>query len=266
MRMLPWAAIATFATLAAAADAPKLRLGEVQSVAPTRYRVELNLDPAKPEFTATIEIGLNVQKPLETLWLNASGLTIAEAKLTAAGRERTAKVLAGGTDFVGIAFDRLIPAGTAELHVRYSGKVRRDTGGVFRLDDLGNAYILTQFEATAARAAFPCFDEPGYKVPWQLTLRIPREDKAVSNTPVARETSDGNMRTVAFQETKPLPSYLIAFAVGPLEFVDAGTAGRNHVPVRIVTPKGRAAEAKYASEVTATILSRLEDYFGIPYP
>ena len=74
------------------------------------------------------------------------------------------------------------------------------------------------------------------------------------------------MRKVAFAETKPLPSYLIAFAVGPFEFVDAGVAGKNRVPVRIVTPKGRASEAKYAAEVTATILTRLEDYFGIPYP
>src|SRR6185369_2442583 len=63
-----------------------------------------------------------------------------------------------------------------------------------------------------------------------------------------------------------LPSYLIAFAVGPFEFVDAGVAGSNRVPVRIVTPKGRAAEAKYAASVTATILTRLEEYFGIPYP
>ena len=54
--------------------------------------------------------------------------------------------------------------------------------------------------------------------------------------------------------------------MGPFEFVDAGVAGKKRVPVRIVTPKGRAAEAKYAAEVTATILTRLEDYFGIPYP
>ena len=80
------------------------------------------------------------------------------------------------------------------------------------------------------------------------------------------DTTENGLRKLVFGETKPLPSYLVAFAVGPWEFVDAGTAGKNHVPVRIVTPKGRSAEAKYAAEVTATILTRLEDYFGIPYP
>jgi len=48
--------------------------------------------------------------------------------------------------------------------------------------------------------------------------------------------------------------------------VDAGNAGRNHVPVRIVTPRGKAAQARYAAQVTATIIDRLEDYFGVPYP
>src|SRR5262249_26203490 len=150
---------------------------------------------------------------------------------------------------------------------RYTGKVRHpDSSGIFRADDAGNRYLLTQFEDTDARDAFPCFDEPGYKVPWQLTLRVPIGSKAVSNTPPATETMENGRRKIVFREPKPLPSYLVAFAVGPFEFVDGGVAGRNRVPVRIVVPKGKTAEAKYAAEVTATILSRLEDYFGIPYP
>ncbi len=87
----------------------------------------------------------------------------------------------------------------------------------------------------------------------------------MSNTPETNRT-EGGIKTYTFKETKPIPSYLVAFAVGPLEYVDAGVAGKNHVPVRIVTPKGRSGEAKYAAEVTATILTRLEEYFGIPYP
>src|SRR6185437_329569 len=87
-----------------------------------------------------------------------------------------------------------------------------------------------------------------------------------SNTPVLSESAAGTTKTVVFAETKPLPSYLVAFGVGPFEFVNAGVAGKNHVPVRIVTAKGRANEAEYAAQVTATILTRLEDYFGVPYP
>jgi cytosol alanyl aminopeptidase len=67
------------------------------------------------------------------------------------------------------------------------------------------------------------------------------------------------MKRVVFAETKPLPSYLVAFAIGPFDVVNAGKAGRNHVPVRIVTPRGKAAQAKYAAQVTATIIGRLEE-------
>ena len=74
------------------------------------------------------------------------------------------------------------------------------------------------------------------------------------------------MKVVKFAATKPLPSYLVAFAVGPFEIVNAGVTGRNRVPVRIITPKGKAVNAKYAAEVTGPIIQQLENYFGIPFP
>jgi cytosol alanyl aminopeptidase len=256
-----------FAIEAGAQVAPKLRLAEAQNIAPTRYDAELTLDPAKPQFSASVRIGLAIQKPVVTLWLNATNLHIEQASLAAAGKTWAATASTSGDDFIAFRFASPVPAGSAELQVRYTGSVlQKDTSGIFRLDDLGNSYIFTQFESIEARRAFPCFDEPSYKVPWQLTLHVPLQDRAVSNTPVARQTNAAGQTTYVFQQTKPLPSYLIAFGVGPFEFVDAGTAGQNHVPVRIVVPKGRAAEAKYAAEVTPTILSRLENYFGIPYP
>lgn len=245
---------------------PKLQLAEVQSIAPVSYHLELTLDPGQPEFTGTIQIALDVKQPARTLWLNATDIAVQEAVLTVAGKGMPAKVVPDGEDFLALEFAKPVPMGAATVRIRYTARVRQDSGGVFRADDSGHPYLWTQFEATLARSAFPCFDEPAYKVPWQLTLHVPSKDRAVSNTPVAQETVNGNTRTYIFQETKPIPSYLVAFAVGPLEFVDAGVAGKNRVPVRIVVPQGRRAEAKYAAGVSATILARLEDYFGVPYP
>ena len=71
---------------------------------------------------------------------------------------------------------------------------------------------------------------------------------------------------MVFAPTKPLPSYLIALAVGPFEIVPAGTAGRNKMPIRMIVPKGRGAEARWAATSTGPILELLESYFGIPYP
>ena len=254
----------TIAALLAAQ--PKLRLSEVEDVAPIQYRATLDLDPAKTPFSGAITIQAEVRKPVETLWLNASKIQVKDASATVAGKTYKAASVPGGDDFLGLKFDSPLPAGHAEIRIAYSGEVRHgDSSGVFYLRDKDSDYIFTQFENTDARDAFPCFDEPGYKTPWQLTLRVPSQDSAVSNTPGAEHVQDG-VKTYTFQETKPLPSYLVAFAVGPFEYVDAGVAGKNRVPVRIVTPKGRSGEAKYAAEVTSTILTRLEQYFGIPYP
>ncbi|MBZ5723933.1 MAG: M1 family metallopeptidase [Acidobacteriia bacterium] len=259
--------VAAAALSFAAGQPPKLRLAELQHVAPTGYRVNLTLDPEKSDFTGSIDIRVEVKEPLKTVWLNASKIVVREASATAGGKTLKAKSLPGGDDFIGLQFAFAVPAGPAEIHIGYTGTVRQgDSSGIFQAEDGGNHYLLTQFESTDARDAFPCFDEPSYKVPWQLTLVVPSQNQAVSNTPSQSQISVGAVTTYIFKETKPLPSYLVAFAVGPFEFVDAGTAGKNHFPVRIVTPKGRASEARFAAEVTATILTRLEDYFGIPFP
>ena len=91
-----------------------------------------------------------------------------------------------------------------------------DQSGIFRTEDAGNRYLLTQFEQIAARRAFPCFDEPVYKVPWQMMLHVPAHDSVVSNTPVLSEHTEGTTKTVVFEQTKPLPSYLVAFGAAAL--------------------------------------------------
>jgi len=268
MSRLPFAlSLLACVTLHAADTPPKTRLNEVQNIQPTGYLVDLSLDPAKDTFSGAISIRLDIAVPLQTLWLNQEKIAIQSAVLTAAGVERIGTVVPGGDDFVGLHFNEPLPAGKATLAIQYSGAVvSKNSSGIFHQQENGDWYLFTQFEPTDARAAFPCFDEPSYKTPWQLTLHVPSGDTAISNTPIASEKNENGMRTYAFKETKPLPSYLVAFAVGPFEYVDAGVAGRNKVPVRIVVPKGEGSQAAYAAEVTATILTRLEDYFGIPYP
>jgi alanyl aminopeptidase len=246
---------------------PKTRLAEVEDIQPTSYKAGLSLDPGKDTYSGSISIHMQVNKPVETIWLNQEKLSIKSAVLTVRGTEQQAHIVPGGEDFVGLGFDAPIPADAAVLTIQYTGEVfTKNSSGLFRQQESGNWYLFSQFETTDARAAFPCFDEPSYKTPWQLTLHIPAADAAIGNTPVESENSANGTKTLIFKETKPLPSYLVAFAVGPFEFVKAGVAGKNKVPVRIVVPKGKAGEAKYAAEVTAAILTRLEDYFGIPYP
>src|SRR6185436_11270763 len=116
------------------------------------------------------------------------------------------------------------------------------------------------------RRAFPCFDEPSFKIPWTVTLRHKADHVALSNTPQTAKKDEAGLTVTSFATTQPLPSYLVAFAVGPFDIVDAGHWGKNKVSVRIVAPKGKAPDTRYAVEVTGPILEQLEAYFGIPYP
>src|ERR1039457_3425211 len=179
----------------AAAQPPKLRLSEVQDIAPARYRVELTLDPTKDSFSGVISIEVNLKQPAQTIWLNANQITVEEASASSGGKTWQAQTVPGGSDFVGLQFPSALPVGPAEITIRCQGSVRHgDTSGIFRTRDGDIDYIFTQFESTDARDAFPCFDEPSYKTPWQLTLHVPAQDAAVSNTPVASEKSENGVK------------------------------------------------------------------------
>jgi len=248
------------------AEPPKLRLGN--TVVPKSYSVTLRLVPDQDEFSGRLDIPVEVRQPLQVIWLNATELSISEASLTAGGQRLPAKVEAGGADFVGLSFAQPVPKGPAELHLAYRGKIpRKSELGVFQVKDGADWYVFTHFEPLGARRAFPCFDEPSFKVPWQITLEVKQEHMALSNAPPAVETLlPGGFKRVRFARTKPLPSYLVALAAGPFDAVDAGRAGKKRTPLRIITPRGRAREATFAAQATPQILGRLEAYFGIPYP
>ena len=98
-----------------------------------------------------------------------------------------------------------------------------------------------------------------------MTLHVPKDDVALANTPELSHAGEpGGMQVVKFKESKPLPSYLVALAVGHFDIVDAGKVGKT--PLRIITPHGKAANAKYAAEAIPQLLKLLENYLGIPYP
>ena len=247
--------------------APTLRLPD--AVRPLRYAVELTLRPTEGPFRGSIEIEVEIRQPTPVIWLNARFLTVDRAEIGG----NPLQVQRGGPDFVGLRADSPLPAGRATLRLEYRGELSaRDLVGAFRMREGSEWYVYTQLEPIHARRVFPCFDEPGYKVPWQLTLVVPVGDMALSNTPTLSETllheggKPNGMKRVRFAETRPLPSYLIAFGVGPFDVVDAGKAGRKGTPIRIITPKGQGPLARYAAQVTPRILELSEEYTGIPHP
>ena len=273
VRTLSFAAffLSTLAASLAAAEAPappKLRLPA--GTAPTRYAAELWIDPSKEKFEGKIEIGISLKGETGTVWLNGKELDIkaVSAQPAGGGEAIPAAPTSDGKDYVGLTFQKNLSPGDWKVVVTYTGRIEaKDTEGLFRQKDGGEWYAFSQFEAIYARRVFPCFDEPSFKTPWQLTIHAPKGALAVSNTLVASEAAEADgWRKFVFAPTKPLPTYLVAFGVGPFDVVNAGTAGRNKVPVRMIVPKGRGADARWAAASTGPILEQLETYFDIPYP
>ena len=214
----PAASAAPAPAAAASGPVPIFRLPA--DVRPTHQRVELDVDPGRPSFQGQVEIALRLERPREDLWISARELTLSSGTLSV-GAERL-PVKFEPDDLRGVArvvLPRRIPAGPAFLSVSFSGAFNPRLAGLYRVSSRDRWYAFTQFEAVDARRAFPCFDEPAFKIPWELVLRVPVGTIAVANTSQHEETVEGATRRVRFKETRPLPSYLVAFAVGDFDVV-----------------------------------------------
>ncbi|MEZ4363617.1 MAG: M1 family aminopeptidase [Kofleriaceae bacterium] len=244
---------------------PELRLPDNFELA--SVNAWLVIDPALDSFRGAIELNGRVKQDSARLWLHGRGLRVEQAVARQGAQSVPLTVETIGEDLLSLRPEAPLPAGAWTLALRYEGGYEPvATIGAFkqRVDD--RAYVATQFESIFARRVFPCLDEPGVKVPWQLTLDVPIDQVAVANTPAVSETAlDATHKRVVFAPSKPLPSYLIAFGVGPYEVIDAGQT-RSGVPVRVLTFKGRTAEAAWAAQTSAKIVDVLEEWFGTPYP
>jgi alanyl aminopeptidase len=257
--------VSAFVLSAAQRPAPEFRLPDIGR--PTRYQLDLTIVPSEPTFQGSEAISINLKERTGVVWLNAKDLTIQEVNVQAGGASQPARWWITG-EFLAVDLPEPMGPGPVQIAIRYGGKLdEKSNVGAYRRKSGNDWYVYTSFTPIDARRAFPCFDEPGYKAPWEVTLHVKRDQVAVANAPVVSETDEpGGMKRVVFAPTQPLPSEVVALAVGPFDVVDAGAAGEKRIPVRIITPRGRAAEAAAARSPTPEIVAQLEQYTGIPYP
>jgi len=232
---------------------------------PRKETVQLTIDPSRETFEGSVSIDIDLKAATSVIWLNAKNLTINSASIEQAGTVHPAKVIPGSSERIGIDGGQFAP-GAATIRIMYQGRLDdKALAGPYRRKVEGEWYAYTTFAAIEARRAFPCFDEPRFKTPWDISIRVKRENKAFSNGRQISEIDEPNgWKLVKFATTEPLPAEMVAFAVGPFDVYDGGVAG-HETPVRVITAKGHAEEGRAAAQATAAILPRLEAYTGIPY-
>jgi cytosol alanyl aminopeptidase len=252
--------VATVAALGPAAAWPQANGGQLgRDVVPTSESVRLVLDPDRADYTGSAHVDLQVNRATATIVFHAEGPVLSTLKLSGPAGETTLRHTVGPRGLVTAEADHSLAPGAYTLDVDFKAPFNTQAVGLYRVTVAGKGYAFTQFEADDARKAFPCWDEPSFKIPYQITLVVPAADLAISNTLVESEVTSQGSKTVVFDRTPPLPSYLLAIAVGPLETVPI--AGMS-TPGRVVTVKGASHLAAEAVRVTPPILAALERYFG----
>lgn len=169
--------------------------------------------------------------------------------------------------------EELHPSETVILQVKYLGLLSDDLNGFYRSRYIASngveSYIATtQFQTTFARKAFPCWDEPSLKATFDITLVVPKEMTALSNMNVISEKMNGSLKAVKFATTPTMSTYLVAFVVGDLGYVETFTEKEHNgrkVPVRVYAPNGEEKKGEFAVNLGAKALDFYAEAFGIDY-
>jgi alanyl aminopeptidase len=268
----PAAAQAPAAPVAATAMPPVGPLPD--GIVPTRYALDLNIDPNEARFSGTVAIDVELAAPHERIWLHGLGLDVTETYAVDTDGARVAATYAQALEsgVASLSFERALPEGSATLNLAYSAAFNMSVNALFRAERGGAAYVASQLEPIAGRQIFPGFDDPRFKTPWDVSITTRADDVAVTNAPEVRATpaEDGRIRH-EFATTERLPTYLLAFAVGPYDVVEAEpippTSVRDRpVPLRGIAAQGAGARFGISLTDTPALLSWLEQYFGTPYP
>jgi puromycin-sensitive aminopeptidase len=242
-----------------------------RTVLPKRYDLTLAPDLPAATFSGTVDIEVVVAEATDRVVLNAIELEVTEAWV-GQGEDRLEAVVSYDEEAerLELALPSALAPGGAVVVLRFTGILNDKLRGFYRStfkDDAGTEHVIatTQFEATDARRAFPCWDEPDCKAIFAVTLHVAPGLTAVSNAAlVSDEAGPDGTREVRFADSMVMSTYLVAFIVGPLEVTEPTDV--DGTPLRIVCPPGRLDLTPFGLEVGAYSLRYLADYFDIPYP
>ncbi|MFN9811865.1 MAG: M1 family aminopeptidase [Deltaproteobacteria bacterium] len=243
------------------------------SVVPTRYALSLRIDPAASTFSGRAEIDLTLSEATQRIWIHGRDLGVRRVWIT----DHEGQGVLGSWENVDAAegmarilIARPVGPGAVHLAIDYERVYDQTLEGLYHVAVGDDHYAFTQFEALSARRAFPCFDEPRFKVPFDVTLTVPPSSRAFANSREVETTSVEGFTRVRFATTEALPTYLVAFAVGPFDVVEATIAPNDvrssPLALRGLAPRGRGPEMAFAMEHTPRIVEALERWFAIPYP
>jgi alanyl aminopeptidase len=267
-------ALAGASTFAATTEAPPLETLPRWAL-PESYALDLRIDPAQAGFSGTVAIQLRLMQASDLVWLHGKDLHVDTVSVSdAKGKSHAARYVdaAPKAGVVRVDFGRTLAAQQLTLHFSFKAPYNGQLQGLYKVEHGGKAYVMTQMEPISARFAFPSFDEPSFKTPFDISITLPEGEVAVANTaPAATQAAGAGWTKVTFKPTQPLPTYLVAYAVGPWDIRSAADIApsrwRKHpLPLRGIAAAGQAHRMTHVLGEVPVIIQTLEDYYAFGYP
>ncbi len=251
-----------------AQKAKSVRLSK--DVLPSEYFITLRPDLEAHTFEGEEQILIRVAKPTKKITLHSKDLGIVLAQHQKGSQTMDATVsYDASAETATLTFPKPLSVGKHTLHLVFQGVLGSNMRGFYKshyvLDGVTHTMATTQFEATDARRAIPCFDEPDKKAVFHVKLIVPTDKTAISNTlPVSVAEHEAGFKIVSFEPTPVMSTYLLAFIVGDFEFTEKKT--KNGVLVRVFATPGKKEQTRFALDCAVKTLEFYEDYFDIKYP
>ncbi|CAL9123593.1 unnamed protein product [Musa acuminata var. zebrina] len=240
---------------------------------PRRYDLFLRPDLSSCKFAGSAQIAVDVVDDTRFLILNAADLDIDGDSVwfrnpSSSKEVRPSEVvLVEDDEILVLRFDEFLPRGSGVLGIGFQGTLNDRMKGFYRSVYEHNGekknMAVTQFEPADARRCFPCWDEPAFKATFKMTLEVPSDTIALSNMPVMEEKLDGLVKTLSFQESPIMSTYLVALVIGLFDYVEASTS--DGIKVRVYCQVGKSSQGKFALDVAVKTLDLYKKYFAVPY-
>lgn len=238
-----------------------------KSSVPSAYALNLKLDPDSLMMKGHEDVVFNILTPSRSVTLNQAGLHITRAVVD----EMAVSSIAHneGKQTVTLSFRYPLKKGQHHAKLDYDGPILTTPNGLYRNDYQGadgrhHRMVVTQFEVADARRMLPLWDEPAFKATFKLKVTLPAHYVGVSNMPIAKTRPVGaGWKTLTFQTTPRMSSYLLAFIAGDMEALHEPSGDTD---LAVYTPAGKQEQGRYALQAAHALLPYYNDYFGTAYP
>lgn len=243
------------------------------NIVPDHYDVVLYIDLKKLVFFGDVSILVNVTKPTENVLVHVNKMNITSAKVEMASSGVSLSMqrqfeFKKNQFYVMVMKSPLEKGRQYRIKMSFRAQLTGDLAGLYKStykrDGKEITIAATQLQPTDARRTFPCFDEPALKAKFTVTLAHDPSMISISNMPIKSQETDGEWQLDHFEETRIMPTYLLAFVVCDFKHKTVTTSGGTNMS--FYAPPDQIDQVNYAMDVGSKMLEYMEGFFGIKYP